>query len=133
MRYFIELTKPDNRVTQILHTLIPPENAEYKYVEISEQQKKAFKYNQPTKHHYLTYSDNEFKWLTDKTTTELNEYYSEQARKHRDQLLQETDWTQLPDVSEQIREKYKRYRQDLRDITLQAGFPNIVTWPQKPV
>ena len=45
-------------------------------------------------------------------------------------LIAETDWWALPDrtmTAEQI-----AYRQALRDITNQAGFPNNITWPQEP-
>jgi hypothetical protein len=53
-------------------------------------------------------------------------------RAERDALLAATDWTQLPDVPEAIREAYAVYRQALRDITQQAGFPDAVEWPVKP-
>lgn len=50
----------------------------------------------------------------------------------RDTLLLQTDWTQLNDIPESTRVKYQAYRQELRDITLQSGFPNNVTFPEKP-
>jgi hypothetical protein len=50
----------------------------------------------------------------------------------RDALLAATDWTQLPDVPEAIREAYAVYRQALRDIPQQVGFPDVVEWPVKP-
>ena len=37
-------------------------------------------------------------------------------RQTRNYLLQLTDWTQLSDVPQLIKDKYKNYRQDLRDI-----------------
>ena len=42
------------------------------------------------------------------------------------------DWTQLPDVPEETRLKWQEYRQALRDITLQEGFPENIIWPTKP-
>jgi hypothetical protein len=52
-----------------------------------------------------------------------------QARAQRDSLLASTDWTQLPDVPQATREAYAVYRQALRDVTLQDGFPTNIIWP----
>lgn len=54
-------------------------------------------------------------------------------RSKRDKLLLETDWTQLFDVPQVTIEKWQPYRQALRDITLQTGFPVTIDWPIKPV
>ena len=53
----------------------------------------------------------------------------------RNLLLAETDWTQLADVTmpAEKAQEWKTYRQALRDITLQAGFPREIVWPVKPV
>lgn len=53
-------------------------------------------------------------------------------RNKRNRLLKETDWSQLPDVPEVIRDQYKEYRQSLRDVTRQSTFPDSVKWPNKP-
>ena len=53
-------------------------------------------------------------------------------RAERDALLVQTDWTQLPDVPESTREAWADYRQALRDIPQQEGFPRTVNWPEKP-
>jgi hypothetical protein len=53
-------------------------------------------------------------------------------RADRKELLAATDWTQLPDVPETTREAYAFYRQALRDISQQSGFPENVIWPLKP-
>lgn len=63
-----------------------------------------------------------------KTLSEL----SAAVRAERDMLLAQSDWTQLPDVSEDIRNAWAPYRQLLRDITTQALFPSEVVWPVKP-
>ena len=52
------------------------------------------------------------------------------VRLERDKLLAETDWMALSDVT--MSAEMAAYRQDLRDITAQAGFPHSVTWPTKP-
>ena len=54
------------------------------------------------------------------------------VRAERDVLLMTTDWTQLPDVPQATKDLYAAYRQELRDITLQAGFPTDVIWPEMP-
>lgn len=55
------------------------------------------------------------------------------ARATRNKLLQETDWTQAKDIPDNISSVWTTYRQALRDITSQEGFPNTINWPQKPV
>ena len=55
-----------------------------------------------------------------------------QARAQRDSLLVESDWTQLPDVPESTRAAWAQYRQALRDVPQQSGFPHTITWPERP-
>jgi hypothetical protein len=43
----------------------------------------------------------------------------------------ECDWTQLSDISTEIKNLWSNYRQDLRDITNQTN-PFNITWPVKP-
>lgn len=56
---------------------------------------------------------------------------ADQMRADRNKRLTETDWTQLAD-STADKEAWATYRQALRDIPTQAGFPWEVTWPTKP-
>jgi hypothetical protein len=46
-------------------------------------------------------------------------------------LLQASDWTQLPDVPVDT-QAWATYRQALRDITDQEGYPLSITWPETP-
>lgn len=55
----------------------------------------------------------------------------QQVRTQRDNLLKQCDWTQVPD-SPVNKEAWAIYRQALRDITNQSGFPTDVFWPTKP-
>jgi len=55
---------------------------------------------------------------------------AEQIRQERNSLIQQSDWMALNDVT--MSDEWRTYRQALRDITAQAGFPNEVTWPTKP-
>lgn len=52
------------------------------------------------------------------------------VRNQRDRLLAETDWMALSDVT--MSDAWSAYRQALRDIPAQSGFPASVTWPTKP-
>jgi len=56
---------------------------------------------------------------------------AEELRAIRDGMLMETDWTQLPDVPDTITNKYKTYRQELRDLPSVDGFPDV-DLPTKP-
>ena len=53
------------------------------------------------------------------------------VRTQRTQLLKDSDWTQIAD-STADKTAWATYRQALRDITGQAGFPWTVTWPNDP-
>ena len=55
---------------------------------------------------------------------------AEEVRQERDSLLSETDWMACSDVT--MSDEWRTYRQALRDIPSQEGFPNSVTWPTKP-
>ena len=59
----------------------------------------------------------------------------EQARGKRNNLLQKTDVYLLPDypISEENLVKIKEYRQALRDIPFQPGWPRNIVWPEKPI
>ena len=48
----------------------------------------------------------------------------------RDTLLAETDWWANSDVT--MTDEQRAYRQALRDIPLQEGFPTNIVWPTKP-
>jgi len=52
-------------------------------------------------------------------------------REQRNSLLASCDWTQISDATVD-KQAWATYRQALRDITAQAGFPTNVQWPTKP-
>jgi hypothetical protein len=59
---------------------------------------------------------------------------AEQAKSVRDDRntkLTDCDWTQLAD-STADKTAWATYRQALRDITTQTGFPWTITWPTQP-
>lgn len=57
------------------------------------------------------------------------EQVAEQVRTQRNVLLEESD---IMAISDRITDSWRTYRQALRDIPAQAGFPTSVTWPTKP-
>ena len=70
--------------------------------------------------------------LIDAKEAVIADAFGEAARAKRDQLLAACDWSQLPDVKQELREAYAGYRQALRDIPDQAGFPYEIEWPEVP-
>jgi len=59
-----------------------------------------------------------------------NDRLAAEERKKRTALLVETDHYALVDVT--MPDAMKTYRQALRDVPQQAGFPSSITWPDKP-
>jgi len=55
---------------------------------------------------------------------------AKEVREQRAKLIAETDWMALSDNT--LSPAWSTYRQALRDITAQEGFPHNVTWPTKP-
>ena len=64
--------------------------------------------------------------VTPRTDDEL----AADARTERDNLLAATYWTASSDVT--MSPAMTTYRQALRDLPTQAGFPGDITWPVKP-
>ena len=62
----------------------------------------------------------------DSDTTLLTAY----QRNKRDNLLAETDWWAVTDRT--MTQQQIDYRQALRDVPAQSGFPSSITWPVKP-
>tara|TARA_R110002096_G_scaffold433234_1_gene651594 strand:+ start:660 stop:941 length:282 start_codon:yes stop_codon:yes gene_type:complete len=54
-----------------------------------------------------------------------------EARDKRNDLLAATDWTAMADAPTQATEM-TTYRQALRDITSQSGWPITINWPTAP-
>lgn len=67
-------------------------------------------------------------------TTQSIEPLEKTVRKKRNELLAASDWTQLKDsqLEENQLDDWQNYRQLLRDITTQPGFPEQVNWPVAP-
>jgi len=57
-----------------------------------------------------------------------------QARSQRDSLLTASDWVTVRamDTGNPVPTEWQTYRQALRDITGQPGFPETIDWPENP-
>lgn len=63
---------------------------------------------------------------------DLSEEQARSVRATRGALLAASDWTQLADVPQAAREAWAPYRQALRDVPSQDGFPGAAVWPEAP-
>jgi len=74
-------------------------------------------------------------WVsTEATPEEIEQRTDNKAREvriERQRLLEESDWTQLPDAPVDTA-AWATYRQELRDVPQQSGFPWNVNWPIPP-
>jgi hypothetical protein len=57
---------------------------------------------------------------------------TQQVLMQRNMRLSWSDWTQMPDVEISDKTAWATYRQALRDVPTQAGFPFSIQWPQPP-
>ncbi|NUX58651.1 tail fiber assembly protein [Paraburkholderia youngii] len=67
--------------------------------------------------------------------THENAWLAIQARDQRDYLLRQSDWTQAADVPDAVKaqaDAWRAYREALRNLPQQTGFPAAITWPDRP-
>lgn len=75
--------------------------------------------------------------ITDATPEQIAERTDNKAnevRMQRNAMISSSDWTQLDDtpITNAKKLAWATYRQALRDIPAQAGFPWEVSWPTQP-
>lgn len=73
--------------------------------------------------------------VRDMIAEELTQRFDSAAlsiRQQRNDMLKDSDWTQIIDATAD-KAAWATYRQALRDVTAQAGFPWTITWPTPPV
>ena len=70
-------------------------------------------------------------WQVDKLPLDQAE---SNVRSHRDDILQETDWRVIKaaEKATSLTPEWASYRQALRDVTKQDGFPFSVKWTLQP-
>jgi hypothetical protein len=69
--------------------------------------------------------------MTEEEKVVADEQRAIAARAERNAKLSASDWTQVADAPVD-KQAWAGYRQALRDITAQAGFPWNVQWPEQP-
>lgn len=75
------------------------------------------------------------RWEINYTSEPLPEFQATQnVRAEREMRLAASDWivTKSLETGVPVPAEWAAYRQALRDLTSQPGFPFIITWPQKP-
>jgi hypothetical protein len=65
---------------------------------------------------------------------DLDAKAAESVRNQRDSELAKSDWRVIKDTETGVNmgAEWVTYRQALRDITDQSGFPNEIEWPTEP-
>lgn len=74
-------------------------------------------------------------WVMGYTIEPLPKAQVETAmREERNRLLAESDWvvSKAYEVQNPVPDEWVEYRQKLRDVTSQQGYPYNITWPKKP-
>ena len=61
----------------------------------------------------------------------LDAQQAKNIRQERNNKLAETDWSQGKDIADAVSSSWVTYRQALRDVPAQAGFPWNIEWPVK--
>ena len=80
------------------------------------------------------------KWYTKYSVADMNDEAKAAAdanqaasvRSTRNALLKDSDWSQGKDIPDAVSTPWATYRQALRDVPTQSGFPWDVTWPTQP-
>jgi len=84
--------------------------------------------NKPGEYYVFNYSQKA--WVLDSSLAEND------VRKQRNKLLQESDWTDTASapnrLGPELYNQWQTYRQALRDVTNQSGYPLDVIWPIPP-
>ena len=62
--------------------------------------------------------------------SEADNRTANKIRTQRNEKLSATDWRASSDLT--LSTEWSTYRQALRDVPAQSGFPNDITWPEEP-
>jgi hypothetical protein len=78
-------------------------------------------------------AEEELQWAAEQSAyaAGANDRKAVEVRADRNAKLAATDWTQVAD-STADKTAWATYRQALRNVPTQAGFPNTVVWPDAP-
>ena len=83
---------------------------------------------------FYVWSNQSFSWIDTRTFDQKYQDAANEAISKRNELLYASDWTQIPNnpLTKEKQSEWSLYRQQLRDITTQTGYPFNVVWPNKP-
>ena len=114
-------TAHDNKMRQLIQKLIAADSEHYREKAINDE------------------SGNKIATTVEEipqpTEEEKRKQKEAEVRAQRDSLIAKTDYLLTPDypISAKDLEKVKAYRQALRDVPAQEGFPDNVVWPDEVV
>jgi hypothetical protein len=106
------------------------DNAKY-YIDPQSQQAVAFP-DKPDQYHTWDWTTKT--WQDVRTEQQKYDQAAALVKAERARLLSSSDWVVVKAVDQgtQVPEAWSIYRQQLRDITAQSGYPFTVTWPTPP-
>lgn len=135
--YSIGQLRKDNPSTSFPKEISSEILAEFNVVEVIASNSPEITYSQKISEVNPTLENGIWKQtfsVSNLTPEELSAKTSQKSfaiREKRDELLANTDWTQVADAPVD-KVVWATYRQALRDVPAQAGFPHNITWPSKP-
>lgn len=83
----------------------------------------------PDKYHEFDFAAEQ--WVDPRSQEQINAQLMDDLRVERDKLLQQSDWTQVPDAPVD-QAAWAAYRQALRDLPENTTDPANPVWPSKP-
>jgi hypothetical protein len=83
---------------------------------------------------YFQWSNEIFDWVDTRSNQEKYDFTVGAAKITRKELLVQSDWTQIANnpLTPEQQQQWATYRQALRDITTQSGYPFNIIWPTPP-
>jgi len=106
------------------------DNGQYVEYTAEQKQRKALR-----PHPFLgKWSNEDFQWHLGLTSEQEQAQLTNTIKEKRGKLLYESDWTQIPNnpLTNEQQQAWAVYRQALRDVPAQAGFPWNIQWPEQP-
>lgn len=148
MKYFITYNTTTGEILQTTITSseenLVPSNTGFDYLEVLETVDSSKNYlNLETKQivafpdkpdQYHTWNWTTKTWQDIRTDEQKYTQAAKVVKTQRTNLLTASDWIVIKamDQGTQVPEAWQTYRQQLRDITQQSGYPFTVTWPEPP-
>jgi len=83
---------------------------------------------------FFVWNNDTFSWQDPRDSQQKYSDAASSVMSQRRAYLYDSDWTQIPNnpLTDEKRQEWAQYRQQLRDITSQAGYPFNVIWPVAP-